>query len=84
LIAFYEQLNDVSSGGRTVFPDLDLSIRPQKGMAVLWFNKWLNGSVDFRALHGGCPVLGGEKWSNVIQTHLFTFFMNYYLYQYSI
>lgn len=55
-------LNDVSSGGGTAFPDIEMTVRPRKGSAVYfeYFNS--SGMVDSRLLHAGLPVAKGEKW----------------------
>ena len=62
LITFMVYLSDVLSGGRTVFPQLGLSVKPVKGSALFWFNIGPNMHYDFRVLHLGCPVLHGNKW----------------------
>jgi hypothetical protein len=36
--------------------------KPRRGDALLFYSLHHNGSVDARALHGGCPVIKGEKW----------------------
>ncbi|MBB5019151.1 prolyl 4-hydroxylase [Chitinivorax tropicus] len=55
-------LNDVEAGGETIFPDAGMSVAPQKGSAAYfrYFND--RGQVDPMTLHGGAPVLAGEKW----------------------
>lgn len=55
-------LNDVEEAGDTVFPHLGLSIVPKKGSAVYF--EYVNGAgqLDEASLHGGAPVLRGEKW----------------------
>jgi prolyl 4-hydroxylase len=55
-------LNDVENGGETYFPDANLSVTPKKGSAVYfaYFNS--QGQIDKATLHGGNPVLAGEKW----------------------
>lgn len=55
-------LNEVEKGGETVFPNLNFSVVPKKGSAVYfeYFDK--DGQVDPQTLHGGLPVLAGEKW----------------------
>ncbi|KAG0727500.1 Prolyl 4-hydroxylase subunit alpha-3 [Chionoecetes opilio] len=57
-----DKLNDVRAGGRTAFPEAGIALTPQKGAAVLWFNMKRNGNFNPRTLHGGCPVLLGQKW----------------------
>jgi prolyl 4-hydroxylase len=55
-------LNDVPDGGETIFPDAGLSVAAQKGGAVYF--RYMNGQrqLDPLTLHGGAPVLGGDKW----------------------
>jgi prolyl 4-hydroxylase len=55
-------LNDVKAGGATVLPNINLSVYPKKGSALYfsYFNS--KGQVDPSTLHGGAPVLEGEKW----------------------
>lgn len=55
-------LNDVAAGGETVFPNLHLSVVPQKGSAVYFEYCNSLGQVDPQTLHGGLPVTAGEKW----------------------
>ncbi len=55
-------LNDVEAGGGTVFPELNLTVMPRKGAAVYFEYCNSLGQLDPLTLHGGLPVLGGEKW----------------------
>lgn len=55
-------LNDVEAGGGTIFPRLNLETRPKKGSALYFSYQLPNGEVDPLTLHGGSPVLRGEKW----------------------
>ena len=55
-------LNEVADGGGTVFPDVDVSVQPRRGRAVMFRNLHPDGSPDPRSLHAGLPVLAGEKW----------------------
>lgn len=54
-------LNDVEEGGETILPEVNLKIAPIKGSA-LYFSYFHQGKVDPMTLHGGCPVMAGEKW----------------------
>jgi prolyl 4-hydroxylase len=55
-------LNDVADGGETIFPEAGMSVAANKGGAVYF--RYLNGQrqLDPLTLHGGAPVLGGDKW----------------------
>jgi prolyl 4-hydroxylase len=55
-------LNDVDAGGETVFPELSLSVAPKKGSALYFSYTNSLGQVDDKTLHGGAPVVKGEKW----------------------
>jgi prolyl 4-hydroxylase len=59
---FIMYLHTTPSGGETIFPLLNLRIAPQKGSALLFYNCTPEGVVDPRTLHGGAPVIAGEKW----------------------
>lgn len=55
-------LNDVEEGGETVFPELDFSVAPRKGSAVYFSYCNSENKLDRMTLHGGAPVVRGEKW----------------------
>jgi prolyl 4-hydroxylase len=55
-------LNDVEAGGSTVFPDIGVDVLPRKGNAVFFAYATEDGQLDRRTLHGGSPVVRGEKW----------------------
>ena len=55
-------LNDVVAGGSTQFPSLGLTVRPKKRRALYFEYPAVSGSPDSRCLHGGSPVVDGEKW----------------------
>lgn len=55
-------LNDVEEGGETYFPELKLSIFPKKGMAVYFEYFYNDRALNELTLHGGAPVIKGEKW----------------------
>ena len=53
-------LNTPPRGGATVFPEAHFSVAPIKGQAV--FFSYDRPHPVTRTLHGGAPVLAGEKW----------------------
>lgn len=53
-------LNTPARGGATTFPDVHLEVGPVKGNAV--FFSYDRPHPMTRTLHGGAPVLEGEKW----------------------
>ncbi|MEH7464053.1 2OG-Fe(II) oxygenase [Bacillus thuringiensis] len=55
-------LNDVEEGGETFFSKLNLSVSPKKGMAVYFEYFYQDTSLNKLTLHGGAPVIKGEKW----------------------
>ncbi|MET1179080.1 2OG-Fe(II) oxygenase [Peribacillus simplex] len=55
-------LNNVEHGGETFFPKLNFSVSPQKGMAVYFEYFYNDQNLNELTLHGGAPVITGEKW----------------------
>lgn len=53
-------LNTPEFGGATAFPDVGLSVLPQRGNAV--FFSYPQPLPSTKTLHAGAPVKGGEKW----------------------
>ena len=53
-------LNTPERGGATTFPDAGLDVAPVRGSAV--FFSYDRPHPSTRTLHGGSPVLAGEKW----------------------
>ena len=53
-------LNTPKKGGGTTFPDVGLEVAPIKGNAVYF--SYDRAHVDTKSLHGGAPVIEGEKW----------------------
>ncbi|MEJ5990991.1 2OG-Fe(II) oxygenase [Ramlibacter sp. PS3R-8] len=53
-------LAEPDKGGGTVFPDVLLEVAPKRGNAV--FFSYERPHPSTRTLHGGSPVLAGEKW----------------------
>ena len=53
-------LNTPTAGGATIFPDIGLDVAPVKGNAV--FFSYDRPHPSTQTLHGGAPVIEGEKW----------------------
>lgn len=53
-------LNEPERGGHTIFPDLNFEVTPQRGNAV--FFSYNRAHPSSKSLHGGAPVIAGEKW----------------------
>lgn len=53
-------LNTPEKGGGTTFPDVHVEVAPQRGNAV--FFSYERAHASTRTLHGGAPVIAGEKW----------------------
>jgi prolyl 4-hydroxylase len=62
IITVIMYLNNVTAGGATILPKINLSVYPKKGSALYfsYFNSV--GQIDPITLHGGAPVIEGEKW----------------------
>ncbi|TDG42430.1 hypothetical protein AWZ03_011151 [Drosophila navojoa] len=61
-VLFY--LEDVELVGATIFPRLNLTIKPEKGSALLWHLLPSCGSSHPKALHAACPVISSSKYGN--------------------
>jgi prolyl 4-hydroxylase len=53
-------LNSPDKGGGTTFPDVGVEVGPVKGNAV--FFSYDRPHPSTKTLHGGAPVIAGEKW----------------------
>jgi prolyl 4-hydroxylase len=53
-------LAEPDKGGGTVFPDVHLEVAPKRGNAV--FFSYERPHPTTKTLHGGAPVIEGEKW----------------------
>jgi prolyl 4-hydroxylase len=53
-------LQEPEKGGGTVFPDVKLEVAPKRGNAV--FFSYNRAHPASKSLHGGTPVIAGEKW----------------------
>ena len=53
-------LNEPEKGGGTTFPDVGVEVAPKRGNAV--FFSYDRAHPVSKSLHGGAPVIAGEKW----------------------
>jgi len=53
-------LQEPQLGGATTFPDVGLEVAPRRGTGV--FFSYDRPDPCTRSLHGGAPVIAGEKW----------------------
>ena len=53
-------LGEPEQGGGTVFPDVNLEVSPKRGNGV--FFSYDKPHPSTKTLHGGAPVVAGEKW----------------------
>lgn len=53
-------LHEPAQGGATTFPDVGLEVAPVRGTGV--FFSYDRPDPATRTLHGGAPVVAGEKW----------------------
>ena len=58
---FMIYLNDDFEGGETNFPDLETSVKPEKGKAVWWYDM-KDGELQRDTLHEGSDVISGSKY----------------------
>jgi len=54
-------LNDNYEGGETIFPKVNLTIKPVKGSAVFFEYKYVH-EINMKTLHAGLPVISGTKY----------------------
>lgn len=72
ILTFFLYLSDVQSGGGTLFNELDITIMPKVGRALLWpsvLSENLN-KKDFRTDHEALPVVEGTKFAANAWLHL--------------
>jgi prolyl 4-hydroxylase len=53
-------LSEPAKGGGTTFPDVGLVVAPKRGNAV--FFSYDSPDPSSKTLHGGAPVVAGDKW----------------------
>ena len=63
-------LNDVSSGGETIFPKLRKAIKPKRGKILYFRYDYPDEEINKSTLHGGRPPVDGEtKWIATVWVH---------------
>lgn len=75
ILTFFLYLNDVDEGGETRFTNLDISIAPKKGRALVWpsvLNEDPN-STDVRMYHEAKEVIKGTKYAANHWIHQYDF-----------
>ncbi|XP_052196735.1 probable prolyl 4-hydroxylase 10 [Diospyros lotus] len=55
-VPWWNELSECGKGG--------LSVKPKMGDALLFWSLKPDASLDPSSLHGGCPVIKGNKWSS--------------------
>ncbi|XP_024538179.1 probable prolyl 4-hydroxylase 6 isoform X2 [Selaginella moellendorffii] len=50
-----------------------IAVKPRKGDALLFYSLHPDATPDESSLHGGCPVIEGEKWSATKWIHVLPF-----------
>lgn len=65
IYTFFMYLNDVPQGGATAFPSLNITIKPERGSAILWPSVYDHDPyvADQRTTHEALAVEKGEKLS---------------------
>ena len=65
ILTFFLYLNDVPEGGETHFTGLDISMKPQKGRALVWPSVMNEDPAksDMRMWHEALPVVKGTKYA---------------------
>lgn len=71
IFTVYLYLNSVEEGGGTNFPELNITVKPEKGKAVIWpsvLNEDPN-KEDKRTNHQALPVVKGRKYGANVWQH---------------
>ena len=55
-------LRDVEEGGETKFPQLGISVKPRKGLALIWNSMNSHGECDPTSFHNAAKVIKGHKF----------------------
>lgn len=75
ILTFFLYLSDVEEGGGTDFPQLNITVMPKKGSALLWPSV-LNAdpfAEDKRMMHQALDVVSGIKYGANAWIHMFDY-----------
>ncbi|KAG7343753.1 2-oxyglutarate/Fe(II) oxygenase [Nitzschia inconspicua] len=72
ILTVFLYLNDVKEGGETTFPELDVTVVPKPGMALIWPNVLDSDpyAIDWNTEHEANQVIRGEKYGANVWFHL--------------
>jgi prolyl 4-hydroxylase len=73
ILTFFMYLSDVDEGGETNFPKLNISVRPEKGSALLWpsvESEYPDSRIEQKTYHAALPVKKGTKYAANTWIHL--------------
>jgi prolyl 4-hydroxylase len=75
ILTFFLYLSDVEEGGETVFPTLNIKVKPKKGRALLWPSVLDEDpeNQDPRTTHAAATVIKGKKYAANAWIHLYDF-----------
>jgi prolyl 4-hydroxylase len=75
ILTFFLYLSDVEAGGGTDFPDLNITVMPKRGRAVLWPSVYDSNPMlkDGRTKHQALPVEAGTKFAANGWIHMFDY-----------
>ena len=75
ILTFFLYLSDVEAGGGTNFPQLDLTVDPEKGRALLWPSTLDSDpmKIDSRMMHQALEVEEGVKFAANGWIHMFDY-----------
>ena len=73
VLTFFMYLSDVEEGGETHFPKLNISVKPEKGSALLWpsvESDYPSSKIEQLTYHAALPVKRGTKYAANSWLHL--------------
>ena len=75
ILTFFLYLSDVEGGGGTNFPELDITIEPKRGRALIWPSVYNNDPMaqDPRMSHQALEVTAGTKFAANGWFHMYDF-----------